>query len=161
MQKKNKKIFSCIMALVLTAVLCGLDQAVKLWAQSSLVPGRDREILGSFLVLHLLKNQGGAFSVLEGHRMVLIITAVILICIMTAVFIKIPFDRKYQPLRASIVLVIAGGLGNLIDRLMYGCVIDFIYIRIINFPVFNLADIYITVGVFMMLILLIFVYKED
>ena len=64
-------------------------------------------------------------------------------------------------LTMCIVTLISGAIGNMIDRFKYGYVIDFLDFKLINFPVFNVADIYVTVSMFFVLILMIFVYKEE
>ena len=70
-------------------------------------------------------------------------------------------DKKYRWLRFILVLLTAGALGNLIDRLRLNYVIDFFYFELINFPIFNVADIYVTVGMALLLILVLFYYKEE
>ena len=88
--------------------------------------------------------------------------------ILTAVFlfaaiyilIRVPKTRRYLPLIACVVVLAAGALGNLIDRVINHYVVDFIYFSIINFPIFNVADIYVTLSVIFLLILILFKYKE-
>ena len=67
----------------------------------------------------------------------------------------------YSKLHISLILIAAGAIGNLIDRVRLGYVVDFFYFSLINFPVFNVADIYVTVSSFYLVILLLFVYKES
>ena len=70
-------------------------------------------------------------------------------------------EKKYLPVQIISLFLIAGGLGNLIDRIRLGYVIDFFYFSLINFPVFNMADIYVTVSMAILFVLLIFYYKEE
>ena len=74
---------------------------------------------------------------------------------------KLPFTRRYLPLRVCMVLLVSGALGNVIDRVMHRYVVDFFYFKLIDFPVFNVADIYVTVGTFILAFLLLFYYKEE
>ena len=74
---------------------------------------------------------------------------------------RLPAAGKFLWLRICCMMLCAGALGNMIDRLVHRFVIDFIYVSLIDFPVFNLADIYVCVSCALMLILLIFVYKEE
>lgn len=68
--------------------------------------------------------------------------------------------KKYVPVNIAATLLAAGALGNFIDRCMYGYVRDFIYFRIIDFPVFNIADIYVTAATVLFIIVFLFVYKD-
>lgn len=74
---------------------------------------------------------------------------------------KIPIEKKYYLLIFSILAILTGGLGNAIDRIRFNFVIDFIYIKIINFPAFNFADFCISSGTICILFLIFFRYKEQ
>jgi signal peptidase II len=74
---------------------------------------------------------------------------------------RIPEDKKYRPLYLVSVLIFAGAIGNFIDRLKQQYVVDFIYFSPIDFPVFNVADIYVTCGCALMIVLFLFYYKDD
>ncbi|NMB42654.1 MAG: lipoprotein signal peptidase, partial [Clostridiales bacterium] len=73
----------------------------------------------------------------------------------------LPQVKRYNILRILLVLIIAGAIGNLIDRIRLNYVVDFIYFALINFPIFNVADIYVTVSTFVFLILALFYYKDE
>ena len=72
-----------------------------------------------------------------------------------------PRQKKYLYLDYIIVLVVAGAIGNHIDRVLNNYVVDFIYFSLINFPVFNIADCYVTVSMILLLILILFYYKDE
>ena len=72
-----------------------------------------------------------------------------------------PQNKKYTALNYIIVFLIAGAIGNYIDRIAKNYVVDFIYFSLINFPVFNVADCYVTVSVILLFILILFYYKDD
>lgn len=74
---------------------------------------------------------------------------------------KTPEHKKYTWGHVSLILIAAGGMGNMIDRIRLDYVVDFIYFSLINFPIFNVADIFVTIGTILLIILLLFVYKED
>ena len=74
---------------------------------------------------------------------------------------KIPDDKKFRCVDAICVMLFAGGIGNLIDRIRLNYVVDFFYFSLIDFPIFNVADIYVTVAAFAMVILGMFYYKEE
>ena len=69
--------------------------------------------------------------------------------------------KRVFPLYATLVVLLAGALGNFYDRLIQGYVIDFIYFSLIDFPVFNVADIYVTLSVIVLIVMVLFVYKGD
>lgn len=69
--------------------------------------------------------------------------------------------KKYFFLRACAVLIMAGAYGNCIDRISHKYVIDFFYFKLINFPIFNVADIYVTAATFLLFFLILFYYKEE
>ena len=72
-----------------------------------------------------------------------------------------PYQKKFIPLRIVLTILAAGAIGNFIDRITAGYVVDFIYFEIINFPIFNVADIYVCISVIILMYLLIFHYKEE
>ena len=72
-----------------------------------------------------------------------------------------PDDKKYTIMHILLVMIASGAFGNMIDRLRHDYVVDFIYFVIINFPIFNVADIYVTVSTFLFVILFLFYYKEN
>ena len=80
---------------------------------------------------------------------------------MLVIYFKLPPKKKYNPARVLLVFIAAGGLGNIIDRVIFGYVTDFIRFDFIDFPVFNVADMYITVCEVVALILVFFVYRDD
>ena len=89
-----------------------------------------------------------------------IITAVILVAVLL-VYTRIPAGRKFVPLRVCAVFIVSGALGNLIDRVRLGYVVDFFYFELIDFPVFNVADIFVTLSAVLLAVLLLLYYKEE
>lgn len=159
MKKINK---SFILGIILIIVLTALDQLSKLWVINNL-KGKDAIVLipGVF-EFRYHGNTGAMFSTLLGQRtFFLIITPVILILVLIC-FYKFTKANKYKALQIIMTFLCAGAIGNYIDRLFNGgVVIDFLYFSLINFPIFNVADCYITVSMFFLLVLTIFIYKED
>jgi len=89
---------------------------------------------------------------------VITIAVVILLCVW---YRKIPVSKRFRLLNVVVILFIAGALGNLIDRIVNNYVVDFFYFRLINFPVFNVADIYVTVAAVLLILCLLFYKEED
>ena len=76
-------------------------------------------------------------------------------------FIRLPEGRRFLPLRLVGTLLTAGAIGNMIDRTLNSFVVDFLYFKLIDFPVFNVADCYVTVGAALLAVLILFYYKEE
>ena len=158
MQKKTIK--NVILAVLLFAALLLLDQLTKVWAVSALAE-HPIEIIPGVFELRYLENHGAAFGILQNQRwFFLVLTAVFVLALLLAYW-KLPGGKRYLPLRILCAALMAGALGNFIDRLTLGYVRDFLYFRLIDFPIFNVADIYVTVSAFAFVILVLFVYKEE
>ena len=142
-------------------LLAGLDQIVKRWVLAVLKPAGPISLIPGVLELQYVENRGAAFGILQNRQwFFLVITGIVLLA-MLWLYPRIKEGRRYLPLRLCVVFLSAGALGNLIDRITRGYVVDFIYFKLIDFPVFNIADIYVTCSAFAMAFLMIFVYKEE
>lgn len=144
-------------AIILMVVL---DRIVKYLTVTHLSDSSLVLINGVF-ELTFVKNEGALFGMFQGGAVILAVITAVLLVFMVFVLFRIPDTGKMRFLRIICMLIIAGGIGNLIDRVAYGYVIDTFYFRLIDFPVFNVADCYVTVAVFAFLILYIFYYKDE
>jgi signal peptidase II len=158
--KTQKQYGRCLIAVVLFAVLVGLDLMTKLWAQNTL-PEKPIVLIQGVFELRYLENRGAAFGLLQNQRTFFIILTVIFLAAMVYVYMRIPSDKKFLPLRLLVITVSAGAFGNFYDRLKLTYVRDFLYFSLIDFPIFNVADIYVTCSAVAFFILVVFVYKED
>jgi len=158
--KTQKQYGRCLTAIVLFAVLVGLDLVTKLWAQNTL-PEKPISLIQGVFELRYLENRGAAFGLLQNQRTFFIILTIIFLAAMVYVYMRIPSDKKYLPLRLLVIIVSAGAFGNFYDRLKLTYVRDFLYFSLIDFPIFNVADIYVTCSAVAFFILVVFVYKED
>jgi signal peptidase II len=138
-----------------------LDQITKSIARKSLAVGEATDVIpGVFQFLHV-ENAGASWGMFQGGSVVFIILALI-VSIGIAVFItRIPGKTKFIRLHLSLSLIAAGAIGNVIDRIQKGTVTDFFYAQFINFPVFNVADIFIVCSTAWLMIMVLFVYKEE
>ena len=145
--------------LFIAAALVGVDQLTKYWAVIYLKDQPNIQIWPNVFELEYRENTGAAFSLFRDHVWLLsIVSAVILAAIViTVVRIKLPNIRW---VRIAALLIVAGGAGNLIDRVFRGYVVDFISVKLIDFPVFNVADCFVCIGAFVLLIYVIFIYRE-
>lgn len=156
---KEKSIKFAVGAIV-TAFLLWLDQWTKMLAETKLVSGPFVLWDGVF-EFHYTQNRGAAFGILQNQRLFFVIITCVIFAAVVYVFLKIPNNKKYLPMNAACILVAAGALGNFIDRIYLGYVIDFLYFKLINFPIFNVADCYITVACFGFAVLVLFYYRDE
>lgn len=149
MQKNKNKVY-------LTSVIVLLiDQIVKLLIKTNMNLNEEISIIPNFFSIQYLKNTGAAFSILENQTILIAITSII--CISLIIYYLKKEENLTTAMYLSFGMVLGGILGNLIDRIVYQGVIDFLSFQIFNynFPVFNIADIGITIGVLLLIIIYI------
>ncbi len=149
-------LFSIIFVLFL-----GLDQFTKHLAITNLKGGTDIILIDGVLELQYLENRGAAFGLLQNQKFFLLFVGLIFLAILLFILIKLPEHKKYNKLYILAGAMFAGAIGNMIDRIRFDFVVDFIYFSLIDFPIFNVADIYITLSVIILAIIVLFVYKEE
>ena len=150
---------SGLLSLLGAAVLVVLDQLIKHWATAALLPVGSMEVLPGIVELRYCLNDGMAFSMLAGKQGLLIgVTSVMLVAVLVMLFVrKMPLAE-----RIAWTLVLGGGVGNLIDRVLNGVVVDYSNVLFMHFAIFNFADICVCVGVgLLMLVLLLDSTKKD
>lgn len=147
--------------IILVAVLVLADQLTKYLAVVHLKGQAPLVLIRGVLELYYLENQGAAFSMLQNQQVFFYVLTIIFLVLAGWFLAKVPSTAKYTPLRISLLVLCAGAVGNLIDRIVHKYVVDFIYFVIIDFPVFNVADIYVTLGVIVLICLVLFHYKEN
>ena len=133
-----------LIATLCAVVLVAVDQWIKNWAVTTLATGGDITLIDGALYLHYVENTGAAFSIFQGQRLPLVVITSVLILEVLGAFLSGKVTNKLYI--ATLSLIMAGGVGNLIDRIAHGFVVDYVDFRLINFAVFNLADACITVG---------------
>lgn len=157
----SRRIISLITYIVITAVLTQLDQITKYVAESNLYMKNDIDIIKNVLTLTYLRNNGSAFGMFSGKINAFLVLTVIIVVVITYIVIRMPVTKRYLPMYIVCTMLVSGAIGNFIDRVRLGYVRDFIYFKLINFPVFNVADCYVTISVAIFIILILFVYKEN
>jgi len=129
---------------LLSLILIGLDQAVKVWIRSSVALGERLPFLPGLLELTYVKNTGAAFSILTEHTWLLTLISLV---VSVVVALALGKDLLPHPMgRLALSLILAGGVGNLIDRALLGFVTDMFATTFMDFPVFNVADICVVIG---------------
>jgi signal peptidase II len=182
MNRKSNK--TMIWGLVLIAVLVAIDQLTKYLAATLLVKNGPVILWSGVFELRYLENQSAAFgfdlvSFLQSRlqfayfvenpdafiafKMSVFAVITIAVCIfLLAVFRRVPeHNKRFRAMDCILIAFIAGAIGNCIDRVWHGYVVDFFYFCLIDFPIFNVADIYVTVSAFFIVVLGLFYYKEE
>ena len=142
-------------------ILTFLDQGSKYFVLTRLKNTPDIILIPGVLQLHYLENRGMAFGLFEGKIPVFVILCVLFFCLFYYVYARIPRTGYYLPLTITSLIMVSGALGNFIDRVFRKYVVDFIYFSLIDFPVFNMADIYVVCSGILLVILVCFKYKND
>ena len=149
-----------LLYIIAVLLMIVLDQAVKLWALTSLQAQHTIPLIENVFHLTYVENRGAAFSLFAQFDSRWIFVA--LACVITVV-ILIVLQKNYMQTvlgRWSLVLIAAGALGNAIDRVAHGFVVDLFDFRLIHFPVFNVADIFICIGGALFVIYFMFQHKD-
>ncbi|NLJ96756.1 MAG: signal peptidase II [Clostridiales bacterium] len=147
--------------LIYVILLVAIDQVTKSWASTRLKGTDGISIIPGVLKFQYHENTGAVWGILSGKTDFLTILTIILIVLLIFIYFKIPNSKRYLPIQITWVFILAGAIGNFIDRASLKYVVDFIYIELIDFPIFNIADNYMTFSCVILLILGIFYYKED
>ncbi|MBQ4284509.1 MAG: signal peptidase II [Lachnospira sp.] len=150
-----------IVLLVSAVILVAIDQVTKIISVNSLKDKAPFVIIEGVFEFYYLENTGTAWGLFAGARYIFLILTVIILAVIVYIVLKMPYNKKYMPLHIVIILIASGAVGNFIDRLCLGYVRDFIYFKLIDFPIFNVADIYVTVSMFAMAFLILFKYDEE
>lgn len=158
MNQKAKQIAGFILG-VLAAI--GLDQWTKYLAVTNL-KGQEPIVLweGVFEFLYS-ENRGAAFGMLQGKQGFFFLVGAVVLIAAVYIMYRMPVNKEYLPLQICLFLIVAGAVGNMIDRITLGYVVDFLYFKLIDFPIFNMADCYVTVATALTMILILFHYKEE
>lgn len=141
-------------------LLIALDQYTKYLAVVNLKDRPAIPVIEGVFELNYLENRGAAFGMLQNQKVFFIFIACIILVAIFYVLFKIPKDRKYIWLHILLVLIASGAVGNMIDRVRLEYVVDFLYFVLINFPIFNVADIYVSVACVLLAVVILFYYKE-
>lgn len=138
-----------------------VDQITKYLAVIFLKNKNPFVLIDGVFQLRYLENRGAAFGMMQNMQYLFIAGAIIIVVIFVFLYGRIPFQKKYIPLRICGILICAGAVGNMIDRLRLNYVIDFFYFNLIDFPIFNVADCYVVCACIAFVLLILFYYKDD
>ena len=157
---KRKK-FILLLDFIGILLLIAIDQYTKNLAVIHLKNKSAFSLINSILELNYLENKGAAFGMLQNQKFFFIFVAIVILGVIVYILYKTPDTKKYYLLHILLSLISAGAVGNMIDRIRLDYVVDFIYIVWINFPIFNVADMYVTFATAVLIFAMLFYYEES
>lgn len=150
-----------IIALVVIIFLVGLDQWSKVLTVEYLKNKPDISIIDGVFELSYVENRGASFGMLQNKIWLFVIFTLIVLAVMVVIYLRLPQEKRYRPLKACMVVLFAGAVGNLIDRIRLRFVVDMFHFYWFEFPVFNVADICVVVSCGFLIVLMLFYYKDE
>ena len=157
MRKRTKML---LIDVVVMLVLLGLDQLTKYLAIINLKNHPAVVLWDGVLELNYLENRGSAFGMLQNQKFFILFIGVVFLAVILFFLFKLPEEKKFCTVHILLSAIVAGGVGNMIDRLRFDYVVDFISFVLIHFPIFNVADCYIVVATIVLFLLFLFVFEE-
>lgn len=142
-------------------LLTVFDQWTKRLAVLHLKGQGPIRLIDGVFELTYLENRGAAFGLFQDQRIIFLLITTVVVAVVLVLYWRLPKNKRFLPLQIIAAGILSGAAGNMIDRLLQGYVVDFFYFRLIDFPVFNVADIYVTVSAIVFVILLTFYYKDE
>ncbi len=161
MENKKSSIVYGICGLAGILLLTFIDQWTKYLAVLHLKNQESIVLIPEVFQLQYLENHGAAFGILQGQQWIFFLMTIVYLVAAVWIYLRIPKTKKYFPLHMIAVVLTAGALGNFIDRISQGYVVDFFYFSLIDFPIFNVADIYVVLSFIGLAICILFVYKDE
>ena len=159
--KKTKRSRLLVFDFLIMAVLLAFDQFTKYLAIDKLKGRPALVLIDGVLELQYLENRGSAFGMLQNQKIFILFVGIVFMAVILFFLFKLPENRKYNKVHILLSVIIAGGIGNMIDRFRFDYVVDFISFVAIHYPIFNVADIYIVVATIILFMLFVFVFKEQ
>lgn len=162
MSKNKSKAVILTVNAIIAAVLITLDQVIKAKiVEVFTADPSEKMFIPGVIYLKYLKNDGAAFSSFRNQKWFLLAISVLFMALIIFVMVKLPTTKKFVPANILFSMIVAGGVGNMIDRIKQSYVVDYLgfdFWR--SYPIFNFADICVVLGVVGLFILFIFVYKD-
>ncbi len=149
-----------VIAVVAVVVAIILDQYTKGLAQTHLKNQESISVIDGVFRFEYLENKGAAWGMLQNQWIFLLLIAVIVLSLIVILYVRLPHDKRFVPLRICLIFITAGAIGNMIDRIRFQYVVDFLYFELIDFPIFNVADIFVSVSACILIVLTLFYYKD-
>jgi len=150
-----------ILPIAFVGAIFAIDQFTKWLTVQNMTLGQEIPLIDGVFSLLYIHNHGMAFGLFQGGRWIFIVVTMVILAFLIYYYTTLPKTRTGSALRVLLLILLGGALGNFYDRLLHGYVVDMFFIRLINFPVFNMADIFVVVSVIILAILTIFSKDES
>lgn len=160
-QSHTFKIKIFIVPIIIIGLLTALDQLTKFIITGKFSLYETKPVINNVFAITYIQNTGMTWGLLQGKRIIFIVFTFIALLFAFRLYYNVYDKKKYIPIRICLVLAVSGALGNMLDRIRLGYVVDFLSFELINFPVFNVADIMVVVSFFLLFILLFFKYSNE
>ncbi|MGN0306770.1 MAG: signal peptidase II [Lachnospiraceae bacterium] len=161
MKSRLRKKMILFVDFIMMVILIAIDQYTKHLAVINLKDRPAVPVIEGVFELNYLENRGAAFGMLQNQKAFFILIACIILVAICYVLFKMPEGKRYLWLHILLVMIASGAVGNMIDRVRLEYVVDFFYFVLINFPIFNVADIYVSVACVLLAFMILFYYKEQ
>lgn len=162
-----KKVLTRILLPILGVIaVVLLDQFVKELCLDRIGMYNTVVLIEDVFELHVIPNKGMAWGMLQNKQWLFVVITPLVLGLVAWFYVKLPYEKKFTPMRVLTVMLTGGAIGNLIDRMFRGefCqghVVDMFYVKAINFPIFNVADSFICVSFALLAVLVIFKYSDE
>lgn len=160
-KQTGKRIKLFLMTFFFIIIGIAFDQYTKYLAVLCLKDQEPYVIIDGIFELQYLENRGAAFGMLQNKQLFFFLSVIVITLAVLWFLLKVPLEKRFLLLQICAVMILSGAYGNCIDRVKQGFVVDFLYFKLIDFPIFNVADIYVTVAAILLVILLFWYYKEE
>ncbi len=160
-EKERFHIRIFFLPIFLIALLTAFDQLTKYMVTRSFQLYESRVVIKDILSLTYIRNAGVAWGMFQGKRIVFLILTAVVLLFCFYLYTNIAEQKKYRLLRITMIVLVSGAVGNMIDRIKLGYVVDFFCLEFINFPIFNVADIFVVVSMIGIFVLIMFRYSNE
>lgn len=149
------------MPILLIALLTAFDQLTKYMITSSFELYESKMVIQNILSFTYIRNTGVAWGMFQGKRIIFLVLTAVVLLFCFYIFANIAEQKKYRLLRIALIVLVSGAVGNMIDRIKLGYVVDFFCVEFIDFPIFNVADIFVVVSMIGIFLLIMFKYNNE
>jgi len=160
-KSEHKGIRIFFIPMILIALLTAIDQFTKYIVTSSFELHESKKVIDGVFSFTYIQNRGMAWGMFQNKIPVFVIFTCIVIIFAFRILYNVVDNKRYRWAKYVLILLVAGAIGNFIDRVKLGYVVDFLNFELIDFPVFNVADVYIVISMISAILLLIFVYSNE
>lgn len=150
-----------ILPILLIALLTAFDQLTKYMITSSFELYESKMVIQNILSFTYIRNTGVAWGMFQGKRIIFLVLTAVVLLFCFYIFANIAEQKKYRLLRIALIVLVSGAVGNMIDRIKLGYVVDFFCVEFIDFPIFNVADIFVVVSMIGIFLLIMFKYNNE